>query len=170
MTNYTFNLTTLDGSEVLCSAPGIDLAPLNILINAAKGDVLITTNKIRLKEITILWSEAGDKHTGKTFQSFKDCESYILREIARYAPVDGSYHKTQLNIEFRDGTHISYRWDVTRGGTINHLIDWRKSMDKICRTPEWQKSLGETWCQNYLLNNERLCWLDLEDINQASKI
>ena len=57
--------------------------------------------KIPVKKVELLWSENGDSYLGD-YESFAAADD-ALRCMAWSAPEDGTYHKTEYKVTFKDG-------------------------------------------------------------------
>lgn len=68
--------------------------------------------KIRAKRITIKWSENGEP-LPRSFSTFEDAEA-LIRRMRLTAPDDGSYDKTDFEIEFEDSEKYEGRIDLER--------------------------------------------------------
>lgn len=68
--------------------------------------------KIRAKRITIKWSE-NEEPLPRSFSMFEDAEA-LIRRMRQTAPDDGSYDKTDFEIEFEDGETYQGRIDLER--------------------------------------------------------
>lgn len=69
--------------------------------------------KLPVKTIMIEVAEGSHCRDGvRTFTSWKHATEYVWR-VARGAPKDGSYHKTDVHIEWTNGHTYGFRMDMT---------------------------------------------------------
>jgi len=78
-----------------------------------------TTTKIRLRSILIHRAEGRPEECiERRVSSFEEADA-VIRQMARTAPEDGSYDKTDIVVEFEDGKKFGFRFDMERGHSIS---------------------------------------------------
>jgi len=75
--------------------------------------------KIRIKTVTVSRAEGWDHECVTIRAASFEAADAVLRRMAHTAPEDGSYHKTDVTVEFEDGESFKIRYDLTRDDVYN---------------------------------------------------